>query len=404
MISFNADDGYPEAIIRSLRKGFLREETYNQLKACSNLNEFKLVLEDTDYGPYIVNEPNPIEIVVLKKRCKEKLMSEIQHLIGQTTQPLNGFLQMMLHGYQIENVVGVIEGVKNDQPLELLLKGLDPLGYFPELKNIRTVEGDDYATLYQQVLVDLPIGNYFRKFLEICIGSIGNDGAIKKDARFISDLMKDYKAEKIKNMLKKIWIGEFHKYSMQLPDVSRQTMDDLLKFESDCMTIQIIFNSIDIKGLSDARGREGERRKYINNLGYLYPDRDRELTEADSFEKLKDACKGFEYERMLQQVSDVPSRDKQSDFGGAKDGGSSYSSNMSIDDVMFIEKSKRYSMAFENQFHYGVFYAYLKLREMEIKNIVWLAELVSIGVPRQMPGWSKFVVPFKYHKEEVQGN
>jgi len=99
MVSFNADDGYAESIIRSLRKGFLKEETYNQLKACSNLNEFKLVLEDTDYGQYIVNEPNPIEIVVLKKRCKEKLMNEIQHLIGQTVQPLNGFLQMMLHGY-----------------------------------------------------------------------------------------------------------------------------------------------------------------------------------------------------------------------------------------------------------------------------------------------------------------
>ncbi len=174
---------------------------------------------------------------------------------------------MMLHGYQIENVVGVIEGVKNDQPLELLLKGLDPLGYFPELKNIRTVEGDDYATLYQQVLVDLPIGNYFRKFLEACVGAIGNEGAVKKDARFISDLMKDYKAEKIKNMLKKIWLAEFHKYCMGLGDVSKAVMDDLLKFESDCMTIQIIFNSIDIKGLSDSRGREVERRKYINNLG-----------------------------------------------------------------------------------------------------------------------------------------
>ena len=105
--------------------------------------------------------------------------------------------------------------------------------------------------------------------MEACIGAIGNEGAIKKDARFISDLMKDYKAEKIKNMLKKIWIGEFHRYCMNLPDVSRAVMDDLLKFESDCMTIQIIFNSIDIKGLSDSRGREGERRKYINNLGNI---------------------------------------------------------------------------------------------------------------------------------------
>lgn len=57
-------------------------------------------------------------------------------------------------------------------------------------------------------------------------------------------------------------------------------------------------------------------------------------------------------------------------------------------------------MAFENGFHYGVFYAYLKLKEMEIKNLVWLSELVSIGVPRQMPGWNKYVLPFKYHKDD----
>lgn len=70
---------------------------------------------------------------------------------------------------------------------------------------------------------------------------------------------------------------------------------------------------------------------------------------------------------------------------------------------MFIEKSKRFSMAFESQCHYGVFYAYLKLKEMEIKNIIWLAELVSIGVPRQLPGWNKFVLPFKYHNDELAG-
>lgn len=242
-------------------------------------------------------------------------------------------------------------------------------------------------------MIDLPIGDYFRKFLDACVGAIGNEGAIKKDARFISDLMKDYKAEKIKNMLKKIWISEFHKYCMgNLNDTSKQVMDDLLKFESDCMTIQIIYNSLDIKVLSDVRGREGERRKYINNLGYLYPDRDRELTDADTYEKLRDATKGFEYENMLAQVSDVPSREKASEFSSA---------GKSIDDVMFVEKSKRYSMAFENGFHYGVFYAYLKMKEMEIKNIIWLAELVSIGVPRQLPGWNKYVLPFKYHKDEL---
>jgi len=66
-------------------------------------------------------------------------------------------------------------------------------------------------------LVDLPIGNYFRKFLDTCVAVAGggndaeNKGG-KKDVKFISDLMKDFKAEKIKNLLKKIWITEFHKY------------------------------------------------------------------------------------------------------------------------------------------------------------------------------------------------
>ena len=114
MMTFSIDDGYAEAICRSLRKGFVRDEQYLQLKNCSNLQEYKLVMEDTDYRGYIENEANPIEIVVLKRRCKEKLMTEIQHMIGQSTQPLTGFLERMLHCYQIDNVVGMIEGLKND--------------------------------------------------------------------------------------------------------------------------------------------------------------------------------------------------------------------------------------------------------------------------------------------------
>ena len=92
MSTFGFDDAFPEAIVRSFRKGFLHDDTYHQLKACSNLNEFKLVLEDSDYGGYIVNEASPIEIVVLKQKCKDKLMSEITYMIANSVQPLTGFL------------------------------------------------------------------------------------------------------------------------------------------------------------------------------------------------------------------------------------------------------------------------------------------------------------------------
>ena len=70
--------------------------------------------------------------------------------------------------------------------------------------------------------------------------------------------------------------------------------------------------------------------------------------------------------------------------------------------VMAEEKSRRFSLAFEEQFHYGCFYAYLKLKEQEIANVTWLAELVTLQVSRALPGWSKYVVPFKYHMDEMK--
>jgi hypothetical protein len=57
-------------------------------------------------------------------------------------------------------------------------------------------------------------------------------------------------------------------------------MGDLLKFESDMMTIQVIENSRNYSQFLSARGREAERKKYISKVGYLYPDRSEMLSNV----------------------------------------------------------------------------------------------------------------------------
>ena len=75
----------------------------------------------------------------------------------------------------IENVVNMIEGIKNKVESDQLMVNSDPLGFFPEMKNIKVLEGDDYTGLYRDVLIDTPVGVYFMRFLEESMEGMGEN-------------------------------------------------------------------------------------------------------------------------------------------------------------------------------------------------------------------------------------
>lgn len=74
----------------------------------------------------------------------------------------------------IDNVVNMIEGIKNKVDTDELVAQSDPLGFFPEMKNLKIFEGDDYTSLYKDVLIDTPIGPYFMRFLEDALSASEN--------------------------------------------------------------------------------------------------------------------------------------------------------------------------------------------------------------------------------------
>jgi len=92
---------------------------------------------------------------------------------------------------------------------------------------------------------------------------------------------------------------------------------------------------------------------------------------------------------MLQKVSNDQENESQSH-------------SKTIDEVMLEESIKRFSMAFEEQFHVGCYYAYIKLKEQEIKNVVLLSDLITQEAERNLPGWNKYIVPFMYHANDAK--
>jgi V-type H+-transporting ATPase subunit d len=186
--------------------------------------------------------------------------------------------------------------------------------------------------------------------------------------------------------VRKIWLNEFYDFcEVNLPETSREVMVDYLKFEADCQTIQIINNSFVVGGMNNAAVNETERRKFMPRIGYLYPDRQEKLSNVSDMRTLQIALDGSPYEKLLARVSSGDDRNEAE------------SANVTIDDVMLEEASRRYSIGFEGGFHLGCFFSFMKLREQEIKNLTWLAELIQLGFSRNAAGWNKFISPFQYH-------
>ena len=65
----------------------------------------------------------------------------------------------------LENVMNIVEGLKTGTDFKKLLASIDPLGYFPELNAIE-IASNDYAVLYETVLIDTPISEFFSIYLE----------------------------------------------------------------------------------------------------------------------------------------------------------------------------------------------------------------------------------------------
>lgn len=61
----------------------------------------------------------------------------------------------------------------------------------------------------------------------------------------VQEIFKEMRPEHIRTSLKKMWLEDFHEYCIaKLNNTSVEILDDLLKFEADMKSIQVVYNTI----------------------------------------------------------------------------------------------------------------------------------------------------------------
>jgi len=269
----------------------------------------------------------------------------------------------------IENVMLLLKGALSGRDINELIAQCHPLGMFKDstMRSIPTFESNSkgYHDLYQTVLVDTPVGPYFAMFLQ-------ESSDIGGGAR---NVIEEVEIEIIKSSLIKFWIEDFSQFVDKLGEDTAVIMGDLLKVRADTNSINITLNSFGTP-LNEPAMRASDRKRLYPAAGYLYPAGTSMLADVSDEEELGRVLELFPQYAPIWNVHQADGADK------------------SIDDAFYERDVQMLELAFEGQFHFAIFYAYVKLKEQEIRNLVWISECI---LQQQKDEINKFVAVFSSH-------
>lgn len=367
MEEFNVLHGFTEALVRGMRSSFLSDADYHHLSQCESLDDVRLNLTETDYADSVADS-STITPSGLQSAAVSKLVAEFQYLRTQAVEPLSTFLDFISYEYMIENVMLLLKGTLSGRDINELMEQCHPLGMFKEstMRSIPTFESNakGYADLYQTVLVDTPVGPYFAQFLQ---ESSAKGGETR-------NVLEEVEIEIIKSSLIKYWIEDFHQFCSKLGGETATLMLELLKVRADTNAINITLNSFNTP-LNEPAMRASDRKRLYPSVGYLYPAGTTMLADVANEDELGNVLELFPQYSSIWNIHAV-------------------GSEKSIDDAFYERDVQMLELVFEGQMHFASFYAYVKLKEQEIRNLVWISECI---LQQQKDEINKFVPVFSSH-------
>merc|ERR1712217_1019165 len=166
--------------------------------------------------------------------------------------------------------------------------------------------------------------------------------------------------EIMKASLKKAWLEDFYNFVQQQGGTTAEVMGHVLKMEADFRVLLVTLNALNTHLSTESKLQD--RNSLYPNFGYLYPEGTKELRKVWNDTTVRAALEPYaKYLQLFDQV-------KQFYEAETSETRAATSANFqSIEDLIYTENVQMFEMAFEQQYHFGVFYAWTKLKEQEVR-------------------------------------
>ncbi|KAI5283987.1 H(+)-transporting V0 sector ATPase subunit d, partial [Ascosphaera aggregata] len=290
------------------------------------------------YGDFLASLPPNPSTSALAARTTDKLVAEFRYLQAQAIGPIAKFMEYLTYGYMIDNLALLITGTLHERDTRELLDRCHPLGWFETMPVLCVAT--NIEELYNSVLVETPLAPYF------------------KDSLSHEDL-DELNIEIVRNTLYKNYLEDFYRFVNTEPSLKNgptaEVMSEALEFEADRRAINITLNSFGTELSKD------DRKKLYPEFGKLYPEGTLMLSRAEDLEAVGLAVSGVaDYKNFFDAAGF--NQGNTGGIGGPNDG-------KSLEDLFYQKEMEISKLAFTRQFTPAIIYAWVKLREQEIRNI-----------------------------------
>lgn len=172
----------------------------------------------------------------------------------------------------------------------------------------------------------------------------------------------DLNIEIIRNTVYKAYLEDFDHFCSTLGSPTSDVMHRILAFEADRRTVNITINSFNTELSKE------QRAKLFPSIGRLWPEGNNQLARADEMEQVRVACENvIEYRTFFNDIAAAAQGNGIDELAAATQ----------LEDRFFRMEVFLNKQAFLQQFQYGVFFSYIKLKEQEIRNLTWIAECIA---------------------------